>query len=528
MSGAVASPAQPHPPAAAPIPWVGIAAVLFGAVATTLTTRLTSAGLADVRGAIGAGFDEGAWITTVFGAAQMLVGLPTVWLGRSFGPRRMLLAGCALYGISELLIPVAPNLPSVLMLQALAGIGSGTFIPLTVVFVLVNLPARLKVYGIAVYAMNITLGLNIAASLEGWYSEYASWHWIFWQNAVVAVPLFALFWFGMPRVPLERTLLSNIRFDSMFFGSVGLMLVYVAMDQGDRLDWGASDFIVFIAALGVTMVGVALVLETFGDRPQIAFQYLSRPNIALLIVLIVVIRILVGGSNSIVPNFLAQVRGLRPLEAGHALLWIGLPQLLFAPATAWLLGRMDARILVGAGMLIAAIACWLASQLNPAWAEQNFAFPLVLQALGQSMALIASIAFLSRHATPALALTFGALTQFARLFGGEIATSSLTVLTRKAEQWHSNILGQHAGISDPATLDRLQAYAASVLQNSQGTGLADDRAVGLLSAAVRAQAYTLAFADAFRFTAAVGFAGFLIALLLRSAPPEPPQFPPQD
>src|ERR1700761_3567533 len=133
-------------PIAATIPWIGIAAVLLGAVATTLTTRLTSAGLADVRGALGAGFDEGAWITTAFGAAQMLVGLPTVWLGRLFGPRRVLLAGCALYGLAELLIPAAPNLPSVLILQALAGMGSGTITPLTVVFVLLNLPPRLQVY----------------------------------------------------------------------------------------------------------------------------------------------------------------------------------------------------------------------------------------------------------------------------------------------------------------------------------------------------------------------------------------------
>ena len=503
------------------VPWIGIAAVLFGAIATTLTTRLTSSGLADVRGAIGAGFDEGAWITTAFGAAQMLIGIPTVWLGRLFGPRTVLLSGCALYGIAELLIPLAPNLPAMLFLQALAGIGSGTFLPLTVVFVLVNLPVRLKAYGIAAYAMNIVLSLNIAAALEGWYSENASWQWIFWQNAIVAIPLFALFWFGLPRSRFERPFLSTIRFDSMVFGSVGLMLVYVSMDQGDRLDWGASDLIVYLALAGAALIGLFLFLETIGKKPAIEFAYFTRPNVALLIIMIVIIRVLVGGSNSVVPNFLTQVRGLRSLEAGQALLWIAFSQLVFAPVTAWLLGKLEARLLIAIGMLLATTACLLASQLTSAWAESNFVVPLLIQALGQCMALIALIYFFSSHGTPEIALTFGALSQFCRLFGGEIATSGLTVFTRKAEQIHSSQLVQHVGSSDPATLERLQAYTGALSPLTQGAGASDDRAISLLATTVRAQAYTLAYADAFRLMAAIAFVGFLIVLVLRPAPVPP-------
>jgi DHA2 family multidrug resistance protein len=43
-------------------PLIGVIAVLLGALISTLAGRLTTFGLADVRGAIHAGFDEGAWI----------------------------------------------------------------------------------------------------------------------------------------------------------------------------------------------------------------------------------------------------------------------------------------------------------------------------------------------------------------------------------------------------------------------------------------------------------------------------------
>ena len=42
----------------------GLVAVLMGTFISTLNGRLSSFGLADIRGAVSAGFDEGAWITT--------------------------------------------------------------------------------------------------------------------------------------------------------------------------------------------------------------------------------------------------------------------------------------------------------------------------------------------------------------------------------------------------------------------------------------------------------------------------------
>jgi DHA2 family multidrug resistance protein len=66
--------AAPAAPGQAPkIPWLALFAVLLGTFLSTLNTRLSSIGLMDIRGAVHAGFDEGAWITTAQSMAQMLV-----------------------------------------------------------------------------------------------------------------------------------------------------------------------------------------------------------------------------------------------------------------------------------------------------------------------------------------------------------------------------------------------------------------------------------------------------------------------
>lgn len=514
---AVATPA-PAAPATAPLPWLGIVAVLVGAIATTLTSRLTTIGLADVRGAVSAGFDEGAWISTAFSASQMFIGPLAIFLGRAFSPRRVLMVGCLAYGFAELLIPFAPDLRAMLLLQVLAGLGSGTFIPLTASFILLSLPRKLWPWGLGAYSMNIILGLNVASSLEGWYVEHARWDWIFWQNAVVAIPLFFLYGFGLRRVPVDHDYLRGGDFRGMLLGAIGFTLVFVALDQGDRLDWFGSTFIAGVFAAGLIMLGLFLLHETTLPTPSVDFGMLVRRNVLLCFGLVMCTRFLVTSSNTLVANFLIQVRGLRPLDVGDALLWVALPQLVIAPTVAWLLNRIDARFAIGVGFTIATTGFLLATGITSSWAEGDFKEALLLQAVGETLGLTAVVYFFAHHVGPADGITFGALIQTARLFGGELGTSLLVSFTRKAEQWHSNFIGQHVAIDSPLTDARLNAYATAVAPLSQGTGTMEARGAGLLAAAVRGQAYTLSILDGFLLASGVGVLAVVIVLCLREPP----------
>src|ERR1700739_1269800 len=81
-------------------PFIGVLAVLLGSIIATLDSRITVFGLADVEGAVHAGFDEGAWITTALTVGQMMVGPPASWLGGVFGPRRVLMISASVFMVS--------------------------------------------------------------------------------------------------------------------------------------------------------------------------------------------------------------------------------------------------------------------------------------------------------------------------------------------------------------------------------------------------------------------------------------------
>ena len=287
-------------------PVVGVFGVLLGAMIATCTGRLISVGLADLRGAFHFGVDEASWIGTAFNAAMMFIGPFSVYLGGLLGARRVLLICASLFTLISVALPFAPNLPVLLVLLVLAGLTAGTFYPLTLSFVLRNLPMRYVLLGIAMYAMDIVFTTNFATSLEAWYMDHVSWHWIFWNSAVLTPIMMVLIYFGIPWQPLptpkEGQPKPNWR--GFLYASIGFSLLYIAFDQGQRLDWLNSGTIVALMVSGSFLLLMTLVRRLRMPNPLINFRFLARRNTLLLGVILIFFRFVM----------LATVVGLQPDE----------------------------------------------------------------------------------------------------------------------------------------------------------------------------------------------------------------------
>jgi DHA2 family multidrug resistance protein len=502
-------------------PFIGVLAVLLGTIISTLDTRITSFGLADVRGAVHAGFDEGAWITTAFTVGQMLVGPPSAWLGMVFGPRRLLTISSAVFALSNLLLPFSPDLQFVLAFQLISGLASGTFIPLTIGFVVQNLPARFVVYGIAAYSMNLELSLNIAASIEGWFSDYWSWKWIFWDTALLAPLMMVCIYFGMPRQPVNRELLKTADWAGILYASVGFSLLYAALDQGNRLDWLNSGLINALLLGGGLLLVAFVVYELVHDRPWIDLRFLASGNMPLIFLFIAFFRFVILSTAYIIPQYLTTVQNYRAIEIGGVLVWIALPQFLLAPIVATMLRFVDARLLMACGFALVGSACFMAGQLTHDWVGGDFLPSQIVQAAGQSFALTSLIWFSVKHLDPSHALTFGAALQTARLFGGQLGLAFVQTFLRMREQTYSNLIGLHVTTGSPVTDQRLQDYANTVAGRSVGQAEANARATALLARSVQDQAYVLAYIDSFMVLGFAVIGALLLMLLLRSPPTEP-------
>ncbi|HEY2111484.1 MAG TPA: MFS transporter [Dongiaceae bacterium] len=509
--------------AAAPCrrPLAGVAAVLMGAFISTLNTRVTTFGLADIRGGFSLGFDQGSWLTTVFSASQMIVAPGAAWLSMVIGTRRFLLWASAVFTLSSLLPPLTADYGSIIALQIIRGLSVGTFIPAVLGFILRSLAPRWWIWGIAAYAFRFVFSQNVAASLEAWYSETGDWQWIFWQNVVLTPVMALIIIWGVPREGIDRDLLRRTDWGAIIFAGLGFGLIYAALDQGNRLDWLNSGVVNGCLAGGLLLVAAFVVNEMIVEHPLIHMRVLGQVNVAIPALLVGIYGFGSQATAYVLPDYLTRIQGLRALQIGDVLNWIALPQFLIIPLVVLALRRIDARLLLTIGFALIAIGSWMDTGLTHDWASGDFLPSQIVEAVGLAIGITSLVTFAVANITPPQAAAIAATIQIARLFGIEMGTAFIQTFVRVREQVYSNRIGEHLSSGSDVVERMVTALSNVFSERANNLGLETSQGIAAAGRFVQREAYVLAYIDGFWIVAWVLALAPLLVLLLRRPPPNP-------
>jgi len=522
----VAAGAPPRHPTLAALgrcdyPALGVAAVILGAFISSLNTRITSFGLADIRGGLGLGFDEASWLTTIFGAAQMVVTPAAAWMSTVLGTRRVLLWTGTIFTVASFLPPLTHDIGTLIALQLIRGLAVGAFIPAALGFVLRSLAPRWWIWGIGAYAFRFVFSQNIAGALEGWYSETGHWQWIFWQNTLLTPVMVALAAIAMPRRPVDRELLPRTDWVGIVYAGLGFGLIYAGLDQGNRLDWFSSGLVWGLMLGGGLLVVAFVIHEARAQYPLIHLPVVIRRNVAVPALLIAIYGFGSTATGFVLPDYMTRIQGLRELQIGDTLNWIALPQFVLVPLVALLLKRVDARLILVFGFAMIAIGSWMDVGLTHDWANDDFLPSQCVEAVGLAFAITALVTYAVANITPSQAAAIAATIQIARLLGAEIGTAVIQTFVRVREQTYSNLIGLHLLSGSAATEGISTQLSGPFGARETGAGIPASQGLDVLASLVQHEAYVLSYIDAFWLIAWVSLAGMLLILLLRRPPPNP-------
>jgi DHA2 family multidrug resistance protein len=505
-------------------PVLGILGVIMGAGIVTLAGRMITLGLPDLKGHVGIGFDDGAWLSSAFNVALMFIGPFTVYLGALMGPRRILFFAATSFTLVCLFIPFIHNYSLLIVALALAGLTSGTFYPLTLTFALRNIPLRFLPFTIALYATFVDGAVNIAPTLYGWYRDHLSWHWMFWNSAIITPIMMACIYFGIPAMARRKSS-SAPSFAGFLYSSAGFAMLYAAIDQGERLDWWRSGIFTALFAGGSFFLLCSLVRRMQSPNPLVDMPYLRQWNTLILGVGLLLFRFCLVATIILIPQSLA-IHGFEADQIGPAVIWTAAPLILLAfLAGLMLLSNFDPRLLLALGFTCMALASWLNADLTAAWSASNYYRTELLMGVGQSFAFVGLVAaivlqgiFSGGLSKPQWILTFSAFFHTIRLFGGNIGAVYMGHFIAQREKLHSNLLGLHVQSGSWITDGSIRQLTAGMFSKSSGVAAATGRAVGLISGRLRLQAYTLSIIDAFYLVAWACVVALLLVALLRKSP----------
>jgi MFS transporter, DHA2 family, multidrug resistance protein len=506
-------------------PLLGILGVVTGAGVVTLTSRMISLGLPDLKGHLGFSYDQGAWIGTAFDVGLMFIGPFTVFLGGLMGPRRILLAAATIFTVLCIFLPVIHSYGLLIVAMALAGMASGTFYPLTLTFALRNIPLRYLPFTIALYASFVDGAVNIAPSLYGWYRDHLSWEWMFWNSAMITPLMMLWIYLGIPKSPPAKEHGEAPSFAGFLYASAGFALILAACEQGERLDWWHSGVYLALFASGSFLLLCALMRRLRGANPLVDMPYLKQWNTVLLGTGLFFFRFFLVTTIILVPQALA-IHGFEPDQIGPAVIWTAASFIPLALVAGFLLlSNADPRLILASGFAAMAVASLINAGMTSAWAAANFYRTEFLLGFGQCFAFIGLVAaiilqglFSGGLVKPQRILTFSAFFHTVRIFGGTLGAVLMGRFIAEREKFHSNALGLHVQHGSWITDESIRQMTAGLFAKSSGLADATGRAVDITGERLRLQAYTLSLIDGFYLVAWASVIALVLVALLRETP----------
>jgi MFS transporter, DHA2 family, multidrug resistance protein len=499
--------------------WVAVAGSLLGAFMAVLDIMIANASMPYIEGGIGTGGVYGTWISTAYLIGEIIVIPLTSFLSQVFSLRRYLLANVTLFLLFSALCGQAHSLGEMVAFRALQGFTGGVMIPLAFTIVMTLLPRSKHPIGLAGFSVTATFAPAIGPTIGGYFTDNYGWPYIFYINLVPGAVMLAALWYGLPKSAMQLGLLRRGDWRGIALMAVGLAALQAVLDDGNVYDWFGSPFIVKLSLVAAVALGAFVVLELITPAPLVKLRLFSRRNFGLGTAGNFLLGFALYGSVYLLPEYLTATQGFDSEQIGEVMAWVGLPQLLLIPLVPLLMKRIDARLLVGVGLVVFAASCFMNIEMDQNYSGPQLFWPNIVRAIGQAMVMTPLSAIAMLGITPKEAAGASGLFNMMRNLGGAIGTAAIETFFTKREQFHSAIITPDVSLLEPATRSRLtdlQQYFMS--HGFPDPASAMHRAIIAVGHTIRAQATIMGYADCFALLGVVLLvAAALVALLKKGA-----------
>lgn len=496
--------------------WIAVIAATLGAFMAVLNIQIVNASLADIQGAIGAGVDDGGWISTAYLVAEIVVIPLTGWLSQVFSLRRYLLVNAILFLVFSVACAYAQNLSQMIVLRAIQGFSGGVLIPLAFTIIITLLPKAKQPVGMALFALSATFAPAIGPTIGGYLTENYGWQFIFFVNIVPGAVMIALLWATLDAAPMKLGLLRHGDWPGIATMAIGLASLQTVLEDGNKDDWFGSTYILRLSVIAAVSLTAFVIIELLVEKPLLNLRLLLRRNFGFGSLANFLMGIALYGSVFILPLYLSRIQGYNSEQIGMVLAWTGLPQLLLIPLVPRLMKSFDARLLIVVGFALFAGSNFMNIHLSGDTAGDQLMVPNIVRAIGQALAFAPLTAVATAGIEIANAGSASALFNMMRNLGGAIGIALLQTFETKREQFHSNVLTQSVSVFQEATRARIDQLTQYFLTHGvSDPAVAAHKALVAIGSRVTQQANIMAFSDTFYLLGAALIGALLASLLLR-------------
>jgi DHA2 family multidrug resistance protein len=258
-----------------------------------------------------------------------------------------------------------------------------------------------------------------------------------------------------------------------------------------------------------------LVRELVAREPVVDLRVFKVRSYSTGVFLMTTLGFVLYGSLVLLPIMLQTLLGYPSLQAGIAMAPRGLGSLIGMPMVGLLIGKIDARKMVAAGLVVGAVTLFWLGQLNLNAGYWDVFWPQFFQGLGLS-ALFVPLTTISMDPIPRERMgNATSLFNLMRNLGGSIGIAVTGTLLARKQQEYINVLGAHVTPYSSATQSWMESVRQGFLASGSDPATAAQRAYAAVFGAVQRQAAMIAFVDLFRLLGIIFLLLLPLVLLMR-------------
>ncbi|MFD9655521.1 DHA2 family efflux MFS transporter permease subunit [Streptomyces mirabilis] len=378
-------------PAPSTSPWAALAALSLGLFMIVVDTSIVSVAVPTMVRSLDTGLNAVVWVNSVYLLAYAVPMLLTSRLGDRYGPKRVFVAGLAVFTGAALAAGLSGSVEMLIAARAAQGLGAALLTPQTLTLITHLFPAGDRGRAMGVLGGVSGLATVTGPLLGGVLVDNLGWEWIFYVNALVGVPALALSLMVVPDLHLGHAR----RFDvpGILLSGVGLFLIVFGVQNGKTYNWGQllGPITVFeVIAAGVALLVAFIIWQRINRyEPLVPLRVFRNRNFSAATLTTAAIGFAMTGMFLPLVIYPQSALGLSPTEAGLLTAPMALVSASMGPFIGRLSDHVGGKYLIMSGLFgmaggLGVVATQARADL-PAW---QLIPGLVLTGLGMGFVLV--------------------------------------------------------------------------------------------------------------------------------------------
>jgi EmrB/QacA subfamily drug resistance transporter len=302
------------------------------------------------------------WVVTAYSLGMAIAMMSAGTAADLYGRRKLYLAGVALFTAASAACGMASSLEALNLARAVQGVGAATVNVTSLALVSAAFPdPKLKAWAIGIWTAIASTAIGIGPTLGGFMVQRTGWPSIFMVNVPVGLVILALTWHFVAESRDERPRRFDIPGQLLFMTSVGAFAF--AVIEGPQVGWLSEEILTLFVVAGAALAAF-IFCERRSVDPMMDLMLFGDRTYSLAIITIFAVLLATYGMLLVITQYLQNVRGFSPTDAGLLLLPYSASMMIVSLTAGKLVGVVGSRRLillglasqiVGFGVLIAGL-----------------------------------------------------------------------------------------------------------------------------------------------------------------------------